>query len=166
MDKDFFIDLYLYNFWANRRVWDCIMTLTDEQFFRELSYSIGSIHMQVAHMLAVEAWWFHFLQTGVVEFIREEDLMSRDIIRKQWDMTEERVMAYLNTLTNDELARKVLPPFWENKPAITVRDALVQVANHSTDHRAQTLAGLHQLGATTVEQDYLFYLWEKELAEA
>ncbi|PJF26553.1 MAG: hypothetical protein CUN52_15675 [Phototrophicales bacterium] len=49
---------------------------------------------------------------------------------------------------------------------MTVRDALVQVANHSTDHRAQTLAGLHQLGATTVEQDYLFYLWEKELAEA
>ncbi len=166
MDKEFFIDLYLYNFWANRRVWDCIMTLTDEEFFRELSYSIGSIHMQVAHTLAVEAWWFHFLQTGVVEFIREEDLMTREIIRKQWDMTEERVMAYLNTLTSDELSRKVMPPFWENKPAITVRDALVQVANHSTDHRAQTLSGLHQLGATTIEQDYLFYLWEKEMAEA
>ncbi|MCL4256033.1 MAG: damage-inducible protein DinB, partial [Anaerolineae bacterium] len=57
MDKEFFIDLYLYNFWANRRVWDCILTLTDEEFFRELSYSIGSIHMQVAHTLAVEAWW-------------------------------------------------------------------------------------------------------------
>lgn len=166
MDKEFFIDLYLYNFWANRRVWDCIMTLTDEEFFRELSYSIGSIHMQVAHTLAVEAWWFHFLQTGVVEFIREEDLMTREIIRKQWDMTEERVMAYLPTLTSDDLSRKVMPPFWENKPAITVRDALVQVANHSTDHRAQTLSGLHQLGATTIEQDYLFYLWEKEMTEA
>lgn len=166
MDKDFFIDLYLYNFWANRRVWDCIMTLTDEQFFRELSYSVASIHMQVVQTLAVEAWWFHFLQTGVVEFIREENLMNRDTIRQQWDMTEARVMAYLNTLTDDELARKVLPPFWENKPAITVRDALVHVANHSTEHRTQILAGLHQLGATTVEQDYLFYLWEKEMAKA
>ncbi|MCU0481179.1 MAG: DinB family protein [Anaerolineae bacterium] len=162
MDKEFFIDLYLYNFWANLRVWECIAELTDEEFFRELSYSIGSIHMQVAHTLAVEAWWFHFLQTGVVEFIKEENLANRDIIRQMWDETEQQVMGYLNTLTSDELNRKVLPPFWENKPAITVRDALVQVANHSTDHRAQTLAGLHQLGATTIEQDYLFYLWEKE----
>lgn len=162
MDKDFFIDLYLYNFWANMRVWECIEELTEEEFFRELAYSIGSIHIQVAHTLAVEAWWFNFLQTGVVEFIKEEDLTNREIIRKQWDSTEKQVMAYLNTLTTEELNRKVMPPSWENKPAITVRDALVQVANHSTDHRSQTLSGLHQLGATTIEQDYLVYLWEKE----
>jgi uncharacterized damage-inducible protein DinB len=34
-------------------------------------------------------------------------------------------------------------------------------ANHSTDHRAQTLAGLHKLGAPTVGQDYLNFCWEK-----
>ena len=162
MDKDFFIDLYLYNFWANMRVWECIEELSDEEFFRELSYSIGSIHIQIVHTLSVEAWWFRFLQTGIVQFISEEDLANRNTIHKQWVETEKQVMAYLNTLTTEELNRKVLPPFWENKPAITVRDALVQVANHSTDHRAQTLSGLHQLGATTIEQDYLFYLWEKE----
>ncbi|HRF95508.1 MAG TPA: DinB family protein [Aggregatilineales bacterium] len=162
MDKDFFIDLYLYNFWANMRVWECIEELSDEEFFRELSYSIGSIHSQIMRTLSVEAWWFRFLQTGIVQFIDEKDLTNRDIILKQWVETEKQVMAYLNTLTTEELNRKVLPPFWENKPAITVRDALVQVANHSTDHRAQTLSGLHQLGATTIEQDYLFYLWEKE----
>jgi uncharacterized damage-inducible protein DinB len=34
----------------------------------------------------------------------------------------------------------------------------MQVINHSTDHRAQTLAMLHHLGAPTIGQDFLAYL--------
>ncbi len=43
---------------------------------------------------------------------------------------------------------------------IKVWEALVQVANHSTDHRAQIMAGLHRLGAPTMGQDFLDYLFE------
>jgi uncharacterized damage-inducible protein DinB len=38
----------------------------------------------------------------------------------------------------------------------------VQVINHSTDHRAQMLAGLHRLGAPTVGQDLLDYLFMQQ----
>jgi len=33
-----------YNYWAHRRVWDCVTPLTDEQFRRPSDYSIGSLH--------------------------------------------------------------------------------------------------------------------------
>jgi uncharacterized damage-inducible protein DinB len=39
---------------------------------------------------------------------------------------------------------------------------MIQVANHSTDHRAQTLRLLHDLGAPTFGQDYLRYLDTEE----
>jgi uncharacterized damage-inducible protein DinB len=37
---------------------------------------------------------------------------------------------------------------------------LAHVVNHGTDHRGQILATLHGLGAPTVEQDMMFFLWE------
>ncbi|MBZ0291215.1 MAG: DinB family protein [Anaerolineae bacterium] len=64
MDKTCFCTLFTYTFWANRQVWDCVMTLTDAQFDEPLDYSVGSIHVQCVHMMAVEYWWSYFIQHG------------------------------------------------------------------------------------------------------
>jgi uncharacterized damage-inducible protein DinB len=162
MDKQYFIALYDYNFWAHRRVWNCVMQLSEEQYNYPLDYSIGSIYIQTLHTMAVEHWWFHFLCEGTLNFLEEADFPSRPTIRTQWDQTEAYIRAYLDTLTTKEMNREVMPPFWENKPAIKVWEAITQVANHSTDHRAQTLAGLHRLGAPTLGQDYLDYIFDKQ----
>jgi uncharacterized damage-inducible protein DinB len=34
MDNSIFAALFDYNAWANRRVWECVQPLTDEQFNR------------------------------------------------------------------------------------------------------------------------------------
>ncbi|MEO1287780.1 MAG: DinB family protein [Chloroflexota bacterium] len=71
-------------------------------------------------------------------------------------------MDYVFSLTDDELQRKVKPSFWDDDdPPITVAQALTQVINHSTDHRAQTMAVLHTMGYDGVGQDFLSYLHEK-----
>lgn len=160
MDKTYFQQLINYNYWAHRKVWDCVMQLTDEQFKQDLDYSIGSIYVQCVHTMGVESWWFTFLRTGKLEFLEESDLPDRASIRAKWDEVETMVHAYIDSLTPAELEREVMPDFWENKPAIKVWEAILQVMNHSTDHRAQILAGLHRLGAPTVGQDVLDYLFE------
>jgi uncharacterized damage-inducible protein DinB len=132
-----FVPLYDYNAWANHRVWDCVQQLSREQFDRDIDYSIGSIHNQVAHT-------------------------TRESIRAKWDETEQMIRAYVAQLTPEELARTVRPPFWDaGQPAIKVFEALFQVANHSTDHRAQTLAALHRVGGPTTPQDLLFYTFDQ-----
>jgi uncharacterized damage-inducible protein DinB len=42
-------------------------------------------------------------------------------------------------------------------------DSLMQILNHSTDHRAQILSLIHQLGGATIAQDLIFYSWEHPL---
>jgi uncharacterized damage-inducible protein DinB len=37
---------------------------------------------------------------------------------------------------------------------------LLHVVNHGTDHRAQTLRLLNDLGIKTVSQDYIFYAYD------
>jgi uncharacterized damage-inducible protein DinB len=42
---------------------------------------------------------------------------------------------------------------------------LLQVANHGTDHRAQVLRLLKDLGIKTVSQDYIFYAYDHPVGE-
>ena len=153
-----FAELYAYNAWANRRLWNSVMTLSESQFRQPLSYG-GTIRDQVTHMLAVESWWPHFLASGELVFLDPDTLPDREAIRAAWDSVEARNRAFLERLTPAELTREVRPEFWDpTEGPIQVWEALIQVLNHSTDHRAQTLAGLSQLGAPTFEQDFLSYL--------
>lgn len=163
MDKPFFIKLFDYNFWTHHKVWDCVLRLTDEQFKQPLDYSIGSIQNQCVHTLATEMMWFSVFATGVAETPQLGISPTRRAIQACWDDVEDQVQVYLRTLTRAELEREVKPRFWDdNRPPIRVCDAMMQVINHSTDHRAQILAGLHSLGVQTVEQDLLNYLFAKK----
>jgi uncharacterized damage-inducible protein DinB len=164
MNRDYFVELYDYTAWANHLVWDCAMQLSDEDFFKPLDYSIGSIFIQLLHTMGVEFWWLNYLASGELKFLTEEECESyaedRNKFRARWDEVVANNRAYLLTLTDEELQRIVKPEFWdgENQRAISVAQALCQVANHSTDHRAQTLALLHTLGVKGMEQDFLNYL--------
>lgn len=158
-------DLYEYNYWAQRRVWNCIEQLTQEQFLQDLPHSVGSLHAQCFHSMLVEDWWFRYLKEGVIRFMEADDYPDRDAVRAGWDGVERYANGYLQALTSAELERDVLPPFWENKQPVKVWQALVQVANHSTDHRSQMLVGIHQLGGPTVEQDFLGFLFDRQAGQ-
>lgn len=166
MDPRFFQSLFDYTHWANRRVWGCVAQLSDEQAAQAGGASVGAILDQCRHTLAVESWWLHFLATGDLDFPDPADLPSREAIGAQWEVVMARNAAYLQTLTAADLAREVRPDFWEaGRGAITLWQALLQVANHSTDHRAHILDALHQIGGPTVGQDYLTYLFEHQASD-
>lgn len=163
MTPDMFRDLYAYTFWADRRVWNCVERLTEEQFTHEVGFSHGSVRDQCIHTMAVESWWLEFLRTGRVNFLDRDDYPTRAAVRAKWDAIERDVLAYLATITEADLNRDVRPNVWEgDEQPIKAWQALLQVANHSTDHRAQTLATIHMLGGQGVEQEYLDYLFDQQ----
>jgi len=162
MDAQVFITLFDHDRWANRRVWDCVRQLTENQFDQDIDHSVGSIHNQVAHLMGVEYWWFQFLKTGKLIFVTDADCATRNAIRAKWDEAERLIRDYVAALTPEELDREVKPPFWEpEKPSLKVYEALFQVALHSQDHRAQTLAALHRVGGSTTPQDFIFYKFDR-----
>jgi uncharacterized damage-inducible protein DinB len=90
------------------------------------------------------------------------DFPDRASIRQKWAEVEAHVRATLDALTPDDLERQL---HWPGRPPIYVWEALLQVVNHGTDHRAQVLAGLHQLGAPTFMQDFIFHAIETRAEE-
>ena len=87
------------------------------------------------------------------------DVDDRDSIRAFWDAVEQDIRAYLSELQDDMLFTKPIKEPDEDQ-ILAVWQVLLHVANHATDHRAQLLRVLHDLGVETKSQDYIFYVYD------
>jgi uncharacterized damage-inducible protein DinB len=81
------------------------------------------------------------------------------MIRAYRDRVERSVRDYLEALRDEMLFDKPIEEPDEDKDLI-VWQVLLHVVNHGTDHRAQILRLLNDLGIKTEYQDYIFYVYD------
>lgn len=151
-----FHDLFDYHYALYRRVWDSIMQLSDEQFVQEIDYSHGSVRNQMVHVAVTDKRWLMGLQGNPdarAFTLDPADYPTRQSARALWDSTAKEVTAYVTALEDEDLAQT---PMGMGGPAWQV---LAHLVNHGTDHRAQILRALHDLGAPTFDQDMVSHLW-------
>jgi len=161
MNANAFRHFYNYHFTENRKIWDSyIVPLSYEQFTQEIDYSHGSVRDQIVHLMGVDELWFSKLR-GVepLEPFSPASFADRESIRAHWDTIEQRMRDYLAELQDDMLFNKPIEEPEEDKDLI-VWKVLLHVVNHGTDHRAQILKLLNDLGVRTTSQDYIFYVYE------
>jgi len=160
MNANAFRHFYEYHFSENRKLWDhYILSLADEQFTQNVNYSHGSIRNQIVHLMSADNSWFSALR-GVEfpESLNPYDFDDRKTLRTYWDNVEQNMRDYLAKLQDDMLFEK---PFAEGEDKdLILWQVLLHVANHGTDHRAQLLRVLNDLGVKTTSQDYIFYVYD------
>lgn len=150
--------LFDYHFAENRTAWDAVALLSDEDFAREAAYSHGSVRNQVVHLVDVDQAWFSDLGAVSLPDGPDAEALDRDGIRARWDEIERQQRAWLAALTDEALGRKPIAE-GEDKDLL-LWQILLHVANHGTDHRAQLLRLLNDLGVKTTSQDYIFYVYD------
>jgi uncharacterized damage-inducible protein DinB len=160
MNADAFRYLYAYHFTENRTIWEkYILPLPQEQFIQSVPYSVGSVRNQIIHLMNVDHAWFCQLRGVEPEpWLNPVDFTDRTQIRARWDHIEHLMREYLSTLRDDMLLQK---PFPEGEDQdLILWQVLIHGVNHGTDHRAQLLRILHDLGIRTVAQDFVFYAYD------
>jgi uncharacterized damage-inducible protein DinB len=159
MNLDAFRHFYNYHFAENRKIWNYFVTqLSQEQFTQAIDYSQGSVRNQFVHLMNVDrAWFSHLSGREISEELNPPDSDDRAIIRETWDKVEQGMREYLATLSDAMLFEKPLEGEDEN---LIVWQVLLHVVNHGTDHRAQILRALKDLGLETPPQDYIFYVYD------
>lgn len=161
MNADGFRHFYEYHFAENRKIWDWfVKRLTTEQFTQTAGYSHGSVRDQVVHLMNVEESWFSELR-GVPfpEPWQPTDADDRQMLRARWDAVEQTIRGYLTNLRDDMLFEKPIQEPEEDRD-LMVWQVLLHVANHGTDHRAQILRSLNDMGLETPPQDFMFYVYD------
>lgn len=152
--------LYDYHFDANRKIWDTYFPqLSDEQFGQAVDYSHGSVRDQFVHIMdADEAWFSDLRGFRPAETPQSTDMTDRDQLWAHRATVDQHMRDYLETVQDDELLGK---PFTEGEDKdLILWQILLHVVNHGTDHRAQILRTLNDLGVETSWQDFIFYAYE------
>ncbi len=161
MNANAFRHFYEYHFTENHKIWDSyIASLPYEKFLQDVGYSHGSVREQIVHLISVDEVWFSELQ-GIKpsEPLLSANFDDRENIRTHWDNIEKKMRNYLAELQDDSLFEKAIKEPAEDKDLI-VWQVLLHVVNHGTDHRAQLLKFLNDLGVKTESQDYIFYVYD------
>jgi uncharacterized damage-inducible protein DinB len=160
MNAKAFCHFFDYHFSENHAIWDtCIMPLSQQQFTQPVAYSLGSVRNQVVHLMSVDDIWFSPLRgLEIPEWRDPDDFEDRNLLRAEWDTVEQNMRAYLANLRDEMLFEK---PFAEGEDKdLVLWQVLLHVVNHGTDHRAQVLRVLNDLGVKTTSQDYIFYVYD------
>lgn len=164
MNADALRHFYGYHFTENRNLWDRYITqLSYEQFTQAADYSHGSVRDQIVHLMSVDEVWFSELR-GVEpsEPFPAATFDDRKPIRTHWDGVEQTMRNYLAELRDEMLFDTPIKEPEEDKDLI-VWQVLLHVVNHGTDHRAQLLRLLNDLGVKTTSQDYIFYVYDNPI---
>lgn len=160
MNADSFRHLYNYHFSENHKIWEYVTRLSYVQFVQAVNYSHGSVRNQVVHLLSVDEAWFGELR-GIEppEPYQPASFDDREVLCERWKNVEQDMFDYLAQLQDDMLWKRPIKEPEEDRN-LMVWQVLIHVINHGTDHRAQILRLLHDLGIQTTSQDYIFYAYD------
>lgn len=155
--------LYKYNSWANARILSAAANITHEQFLATSSFPHGGLRSTLTHALFAEwLWRKRWEGDSPTYFIKPNDFPDFEALRTRWQAEEEKLMAFVNQVTEKALQS----PFdYKTTRGDPMREVLWQVmahvVNHGTQHRSEAAAQLTDFGCSPGDIDLIVFLRER-----
>src|SRR6185369_6098875 len=149
-----------YNLWANKKIADFLVTLTDEQLDKEIISSFSSLKKTVLHVWDAQHIWLVRMQGGSLGTLPGKNFSgtSEDLVNGFLKSSQELVdfveSSGENFLLTPLRYKNLAGEEYKNK----ISDIIQHVMNHSTYHRGQIITMLRQLGFTKLfSTDYITF---------
>lgn len=150
--------LLQHHHWANLRLMERCAPLTDEQLDATMSGAFGSIRDTLQHIVTAEQSYFSRISTGQ-PLRRPADAPPLTLAEMTESLrtTGSGLIGWAPRIRADETVRVD----WEGAPRDVPKTIiLTQVINHATEHRAQIMAIMTQLGIQPPDLDGWTYFDE------
>lgn len=156
---DEFLELFDYNAWAHRIMFDAVRELPDEAYFRDLKSSFGGIHGTLCHVVWAEQLWLHrWLQRPNPPVAQGTDLATLAAVRARWNQVEQERVAFVAGLNDSRLDEtRIVKPSTGGEYVHSFRQMFRHFVNHSSYHRGQIVVFLRQLGRGAPNTDLIRY---------
>ncbi|MCB9150609.1 MAG: DinB family protein [Caldilineaceae bacterium] len=153
-----------YNYQANAKILAAFAALTPKQMQQETAISHGNALELLRHMADTEWSWRLYTGegTGGKYLWDVEDISDLTKLAAFWVRERERMLTYLDALSEDALAEVA-----ELSPTFRVPrwQIFLHLVNHSTHHRSELSQYLTQCGSTVTEGEIEFIRFGVETAE-
>jgi uncharacterized damage-inducible protein DinB len=145
--KQYFLKLYQYNAWANKRVLDCLVRqrVSDEK-----------IMSVMGHVIAAQFLWLHRIQGLPPADVKLwGDYKLEQLVSMSADITQRWIQFVTDT---DDFNRDLSYNNYVGDPYVTnVEVIMIHLVNHSSYHRAQVAMLLRQKGFEPINTDFITY---------
>lgn len=145
--KRYFLKLYEYNQWANKRVFDALLAqnVNDEKILTLMSHVVSALNIWLCRIKGESPAAFPLWKKYELHELIQ---MSEEITKKWVDFVEatesfDRVLVYTNYVGD---------PYENN-----VEQIMIHLVNHSSYHRGQVALLLRQKGMEPINTDYITY---------
>lgn len=163
MNKQDILTLYRYNRWANAKILNAAVNLSQEQFLAEAPYPHGGIRGTLTHTLFAEWIWRHRWEgTSPTTRLKPDDFPTFESLRARWLQEETLLMSFVESLTDEKLEQAIQ---YRNTKGASLQQILwkmmAHVVNHGTQHRAEAAAMLTDFGCSPGDVDMIYFLFEE-----
>jgi uncharacterized damage-inducible protein DinB len=158
--KSLLVSYARYEFWADEKLLEVVLSLTEEQQHREIISSFPSVYKTCLHTWdASSIWWqriqghaqvvipslsFHPSMHDVANGLLEQDRHWITWLEEQTELSLDKILAYKN-LKGESFAQPV-------------KDIVLHLSSHGGYHRGQLVTMLRQLEVEKIPQtDYILY---------
>ena len=155
--------IFSHNLWANIKLIDICANLSIEQLTAPVLGTYGSIYDTFRHIARAEQSYFSRISTGLQYQAPEGTHQMNFVdIRESLSKTGEGLIEWVQKI---QAGDKVLID-WDGTPRDVPKVILLnQAINHATEHRAQIMVIMTQLGVQPPSLDSWTYFDEQEEAD-
>jgi len=156
--------LFSHHLWANVGIFECCAGLTNEQLDATMSGAFGSIRDTLQHIVKSEQGYLYRIRTGQpLRRPEGEPLLTMAEMAESVRTTGAGLIEWAPKVQADDTVQVE----WHDGTTREVPKTiyLTQVINHATEHRAQIMAILTQLGIQPPNLDSWLYFDQHERSE-
>ena len=165
MNKREILDLFDYNYWANKKLLEAAQRANESQFIAPADFPFGGLRGTLVHTFDAELSWRLLLEKGLMSFdeTSEAGFPTLASLEKRWDEEQITMRSYLGTLKDEQLAGLVKYTTDSGiKRERVLWHCLFHLVNHGTQHRSEAAAILTKLGQSPGDMDFTLFLNERK----
>ncbi len=164
------LQLYDYNEWANRQIFNRLKELSKDVYRQEVHSVFPSISHVLAHVYLSDLGWIEVFSGKSMDYsLRLQEQLKEETVLKGIKEMEamflklsERYKMFLSEIENTDKPLVIENPNGDLMET-SVFEQVPHVVNHGTYHRGNITAMLRQMGYASVPTDYGLYLYLKKM---
>ena len=156
--KNYLVELYEYNYWANKRYLAVAESLTEEQLFRKQGHSWDSVHAIFVHIMSSERMWQQRWRGGSGTFLDPKDFPTAASIREYWVEVENNMRNFIAEQTELSLMHNITYTNPKGETfTLPLWQMVIQPPNHNTHHRGELAAMFALMNSPHPEEEVVQY---------
>jgi uncharacterized damage-inducible protein DinB len=154
------VDWLSYHRWATERTLEATQKLSPEQFTQTIPSSFPGVRDTLVHTFGADRAWLGRISGQAPDRANPTDFPTIESLHEVWlpvlDAWPNRVLEIGDRATTISYKAFNGDPYTSS-----LADIIRQVVNHGTYHRGQITTMLRQLGAETINTDFIAYSRQK-----